>query len=130
MLNSIWEILVKDWRSTRWKLFGVIYAITFGALIYFFSSYEMWYLSASLGLTATVVAFLLLAALVTNFISLGQGLVVVAGVWTIALASTLGWIHDLDHAQQSRLFFLVACSVSTSYSAGLVYRIYCGIREA
>lgn len=67
MLNSIREILVKDWRSTRWKLFGAIYAITFGALIYFFSSYEMWYLSASLGLTATVAAILLLAALVTKF---------------------------------------------------------------
>jgi hypothetical protein len=130
MLRSIWELVVEDWRATRWKLFGLIYAVTLGGLLYFFSSFEMWYLSVSLGLTATVVALLLFAAMVTNFISLWHGLAVVAGGWTIAVVSTLGWIHGQDHSPQSRLFFLVACSVSTSYLIGLAYRIYRGLKEA
>ena len=127
LFYDVYELIADDFRKVRWGRIILLYACVTAILGYVFFNYEMWFLSAKSGLVGTVLAILLFASLVTNFLSLGHGLVVVCGAWTVAIVATMGWIHGLE-SPNARLWFLVAKAVSSGYILGLLIRIARGLR--
>lgn len=130
MFSDFLQKIKNDWQESDKTLLKVIVVAGTLILTYIWLNAELWVLAYMLGAIHLVVCALLFTSVLLNLVSVYHALIFAAGIATLAMVLTWGWVYGIDLTTYATLAAKTSSSAFCSIIFGLALRLWLAIKNS